>query len=322
MFVNKKIKCDKYEPDSSPDAWEHYKHFYKNSNLIMDNYDFDNLSSYTNYKELGEKCGQRYNDDWYNYANKICHNKKNNRLYALDKSAKKITDCQGVEWCCATRRIAGDCDFNFNEKKCKLFKALIGDSEQAQIQLDRCKEMHHTLLNFSLMEAMGNMQAYKGSNRYDRFDYFIYMLDLYFKGISVDILSNSTTENKGELIKYLNGYKDIYEYCKMVYFITDVTFVDKIILSGKKPIVDCSDVIRYMSLAEEFWTAKEFEFLKKEFLTVGNYFNNGGEIYKRDELLRKIETDLGLDSFDGELLIDNCVKRGFIIEIDNDIYTR
>lgn len=331
MFKNEKIECNQewnnekvnFDVDSSPRAWEHYRMFY--SKKIKENYDFDRLFYYTHYRNLeGIKCGYITNGVWYNYANQI-NNTKNNRLYALHTSAKKETeetDRGKIEWCGATRRLGGECDFNFNEKKYELFKQLIENNEQAKIQLDRCKEMHHTFLNFSLMEAIGGMQSFKGENKFDRLDTFIYELDRYLSGISRDILSSSSEENRGFLKNYLDDFKDIYEYCKEMYFIDEKTFVDEIIESGRKPIKNCSDVIRYMSLAEKFWAVKEFKFLKKEFLTVGDYFNEGGETYTKDELLISIENDLGLDKPDGEILINKCVERGFIYDCGGEIYTR
>ncbi len=322
MFINKEIKCSEFEPDSSPAAWEHYKQFYVESNFIRKNYNFENLNCYTYYKDLDRKCGYKTNEGWYNYVNIPKNNTDTNRLYALYKFAKHKTDENQNEWCCATRRVAGECDFNFNEKKCKLFKDLIGNNNQALKRLDRCKKMHHTLLNFSLMESMGNMQAFKGSNRLDRFDYFIYKLDQYFGGISGDIMSKSTIDNRGGLIEYLSEFGNIYKYCSEVYFLKDNKFVDEIIASGARSIRECDDVVRYMNLAEKFWATKEYAFLEKEFLIVGDCFNEGGETYTYDELSRKIEDDLGLGLSDARFLIKKCVERGFIIDCGNERYTR
>lgn len=326
MFINKKVEYKAcIEPDSSEEAWKHYEKYYLKSNSkfsIRSNYDFENLNYYTYYKELNRTCGEKFNGEYYNYANQKRASNGANRLYALQKFAKKITDSNNVEWWCATRRVGGDCDFNFNEKKYKLFKEIIGGDQQALQQLDRCKEMHHTLLNFSLMEATGNMQGFKGSNRFDRFDHFIYKLDQYFNGTSVDALSASSPENKGGLIAYLSNFKDIYEYCNEVYFIENTNFIDEIIKNGELPIKTCDDVVRYMNLAERFWSEKEFAFLKKEFLTVGEYFRDGGEAYTLDMLLLKIEKDLGCEPPEAKMLIEKCVERGFIIDCGNDKFTR
>ena len=60
----------------------------------------------------------------------------------------------------------------------------------------------------------------------------------------------------------------------------------------------------------------------KEFLTIGEYFSNGGETYTQAELLLMLERDLGYSEEEGKILIDNSVKYGFIVECDNGVYTR
>lgn len=62
--------------------------------------------------------------------------------------------------------------------------------------------------------------------------------------------------------------------------------------------------------------------LEKEILVIGEYFQNGGETYTRDELLNKIERDLAFDRKQGTSLIAKCVNKGFIIECSSGIYTR
>ncbi|WP_165062689.1 hypothetical protein [Adlercreutzia sp. ZJ154] len=273
MFKNKKIKSNGFEPDSSIEAWKHYKKYYLESNSefsIRKNYNFKNLHFYTYYTKLNRGCGEKF--DGYNYANLKIASNVANRLYALHNSAERKTNNCNVEWCCATRRVGGECDFNFNEEKCKLFQKLIGENEEALLQLKKCKEMHHTLLNFSLMEAMGSMQGFKGSNKFDRFDLFIYELDRYFQKSSEAVLSKSSSSNKSGLEDYLSSFKNIYEYCHEVYFIESEQLIDKIIKNGSLSIETCDDVIRYMNLAEMFWGEKEFAFLKKR-------VSNGGRLF-------------------------------------------
>lgn len=60
----------------------------------------------------------------------------------------------------------------------------------------------------------------------------------------------------------------------------------------------------------------------KEFLTIGEYFSNGGETYTQAELLLMLERDLGYSEEEGKILIANSVKKGFIEECDNGVYTR
>lgn len=61
--------------------------------------------------------------------------------------------------------------------------------------------------------------------------------------------------------------------------------------------------------------------LGNEYLILGEYFNNG-EVYTREELLNKIERDLGMNRRQGESLIADCINKGFIIECTSGVYTR
>ena len=190
-----------------------------------------------------------------------------NRLFVLQKGTK-FEISENNEFIAATNRLGGDCDFNFNNKKFSLFLEIIeSDSIASQReknnaikQLSKCRDMHHTLLNFSLMQSIGNMQKFKGSNQYDRLDTFVYELDKYYQGVSNSILQYSSPRNKPSLILFLNDFKDIYEYCATFYFIKEETFIDEIIKQGSMPIRNVIELMRYMDLAEKYWAKKEFEF--------------------------------------------------------------
>ena len=108
------------------------------------------------------------------------------------------------------------------------------------------------------MQSVGNMQGFKGSNRFDRFDTFVNELSQYYSGLNVNVLSASSDQNKFALVSYLNNsFDDVYDYCKSICFISSKEFVDKIISQGSMPIITCDDVVRYMNLAEEYWNLKE-----------------------------------------------------------------
>lgn len=306
-----------FEPDSSPAAWAHYKKYYL-SDILRDNYNFEKLYFYTHRNET------YLNDAPLKYLNlPIDDDSTHNRLYAIEKV--EIKKHNGVETFAPTNRLGGDCDFNFNEHKVEFFGNIVGKGNP---QLKRCAEMHHTLLNFSLMEAMGCMQCVKGSDTYDRFDVFILRLYEYFSGENKKVLSKATYCNKPALEQYLEMFKrknakeSIYNYFKTIYFIDDHKFVDKVLEQGALPISKSEHVIRYMNLAEEFWFKKEQKLLKREFLTIGSYFPDGSETYTKDELLEKLENDLGFDKETGINFVERCEELGFVRKTDNNSYTR
>lgn len=248
-----------FDPDSSPEAWDHYQEYYN---------DVGSLGKLT-----------------------LVNQKDYNRL----KSEISV--------CGITYDIAGDCSFNFNEKKVKIFKTIINgdpsisdeDKKKLKELLDKCNENHYTLLNFDLIPVTGGMNNLKGNLKYkdenvmvhdmgkpptygllDRLDTFIYFLDYSFKKRNefinskhIDLkaigefFSNSvfTTSMKYENFKVLydllEKYSDIYEYCEVFYKIDSRKFVKKLIENGKKPIITAKDIENYMKLAYEFWNIKE-----------------------------------------------------------------
>ena len=61
---------------------------------------------------------------------------------------------------------------------------------------------------------------------------------------------------------------------------------------------------------------------RKDIQLIGEYFQNGGERYSREELLRKFENDLGYDNTRAKKLITECQVYGFLTCVENDVYTR
>lgn len=311
MFKNIKIDSEQclngikldFEPDSSPMAWEHYRKYYS-----FPDYDFDNLCFYNHCKEVKNKY----------FVNKP--KSEGNRLYAL---AKNTIIENG--FCESTTRLGGDTDFNFNNKKAILFRRIIGNDSGILAQLDRCVNKHHTLVNFSLMQAMGDMQGQKGEDPFDRFDVFVFNLDRFFSGLPNNILNSSraSDSNKKHLSLFLKQkYNNVYDYMRKTYFIKNEALVDKIIAQGAMEIKTKDDVVRYMNLAEEVWNTKEFYFLNKEFITIGDYFKDGGETYTLEELLLMLERDLGYSAEDGKILVRECVEQGYIVACGSGVYTR
>lgn len=277
-FENKKVDNVKringkdytFEHDSSEEAWKHYKIIYfkpDGSSRINSKYDLKNE------KQQLVLC---------NYKDKKYYNEPNskypyvNRYYWL--SGEATYDEKSSEYSREDANLSGDCDFNFNESKCRIFEHMVKEEykdcsrmqKYALDLLEECKNMHHSLLNFSLMQTKGNMQGFKGSclnngvyASLDRADTLVSYLASYYqlqerqKDTSY-ILVNAGA-NKKTLKNYLDSFDGIYNYCHKIYFIDDRAFVDKMIKEGCLCIKTGHHVIRYMLLALEFWDKKEFK---------------------------------------------------------------
>lgn len=263
-----------FDPDSSPEAWEYYRKCYTVEK-------WGSLKQY-NLNEL--HFFEYFNGDYVDAPLSFY-----NRLNALPNEAEvTVPENNGYRFYKATRRLAGETDFNFNDIKYSRYKKMLfeqymkNEVDQETLhknfeKLDKCNQMHHTVLNFSLMQVMGNMQGIKSKGLFlnrkyeylDRLDTFVYMLSCCLNKIGTDELNNDSiiqnvtaVENKEELKKYLKEFSNIYDYCKKVYFIEEKEFVDKVIESGKKPITSGKEVVGYMSLAFQFWNKKK-EYLEK-----------------------------------------------------------
>jgi hypothetical protein len=110
------------------------------------------------------------------------------------------------------------------------------------------------------MPITGNMQDVKGSDKYDRFDKFVYLLSIYYNQTSIEdreksqILSHATKVNKPVLMKYLDSFNSVFEYCREIYFI-DESFVKELIANSNNGIGihDEKAAIQYMNLAKEYF---------------------------------------------------------------------
>ena len=212
--------------------------------------------------------------------------KENNRLLAVNIESLEYP--QFNEWI-GEIKIGGETDFNFKSgcktnQKYEYYCKLIVDEEtftkeEKDLYLKKLNEYrdnkHHSLENFSLMLVTGSLNNVKGSLAQDRIDKFIYILNDYFllrniKEFEHIIFSKAIAKNKDEVTKrnntlklkrilyeYLNLFADIYDYCFKIYKITDKKLVDDLIESGKNPIKDGKDVVRYMELAERYWDMKK-----------------------------------------------------------------
>jgi len=270
--------CDSYkdhtskqfDPDSSPYAWKHYENLYKKHwnrfskddhavKYLIENYDLqpDGL--------------------------------KNNRLY------NKKENVFGV-----APSLSGETDINLKMGHYTHFAnrletiakndGNLSKETKAEISnlLNGLTKLHHTLVNFSLMQSMGRLQQYKKTICGERIDTFIYDLNilynlcaskingeiesLFMELINMEgknlikqlyIMYPESKENIIELLNYLMQFQDIYDYCEKIYFLekdykieTSKLLVDALIESGDKPLDSANRVIEYIKLAIDFWNAK------------------------------------------------------------------
>lgn len=70
------------------------------------------------------------------------------------------------------------------------------------------------------------------------------------------------------------------------------------------------------------YTSKNKNKVANDIVVVGDYFPSGGETYTLNELLLKIESDLGYDKKKANELIEICVANNFMIDCGNGSYTR
>lgn len=225
-----------HDPDSSRDTWE--KLF-----QVIYGEKFGQYLDIFNIEDTETSTPKR----WYAKINK-------NKCSELRKEYNKF-------------KMAGDCDFNFNAKKIELYREVL-NGEESNL-LAECANMHHNLYNFSFMPITGNMQNVKGSDKYDRFDRFIYLLSIYYSQTSDEnrqecqVLSHATKNNKPALMNYLSRFNSVFEYCREIYFI-DESFVKKLITNYQNDIQDEKKaVIQYMNLAKEYWGIRKSSFKEK-----------------------------------------------------------
>lgn len=177
--------------------------------------------------------------------------------------------------------ISGETDFNFSDKlyivgrktKYKYYSEILETIEDIECRqkcielLNYCCNMTNKIVNFSLMQTTGALQAAKGVfTATDRIDTFIHVLNNYYLGIDEMVLSRCTAASTvNKLRGYLDLFKDtvlpensIYKYCSEVYHISSRGLVDDLIKSGRCTICTVDELIDYMILAVRFWNSKSY----------------------------------------------------------------
>ena len=233
-----------YDPDSSPKSWKYYSHSYEHHYRLFSKFSFKN-PEYAKWEN-------------FSYVNKLDENVPYQRLYVFADEGDVFESAPHVF------RLGGETDWDFKEdsnrrknKFGKLSKFIKND--HVKKRLVECKRMHHTLLNFSIMPATGNMQGIKSEGYgdwLDRFDSFASIIDDYYQKKNELLLSKSKA-NQNSLVSYLSNFKGVDDYFNQHYFIDNTDFIQRLVLSGKSDLNNEEHVKRYISLAEEYWNLKE-----------------------------------------------------------------
>lgn len=78
----------------------------------------------------------------------------------------------------------------------------------------------------------------------------------------------------------------------------------------------------YWRNGSPYGVKKKTNLTSRRMLMIGELFPDGGEVYSHNDLLKKIEELLGYDKSQGERLINDCLKTGFLTQMNEQTYTR
>lgn len=275
---------NKYDPDSSPKAWEYYLKTYKNIFKESSDKESSELNdTYDTYKEpiKNPEDGDKTVSFWYEWYKSSSYIRiYGTFLYSKPNETLKLTTPKLLSG--QNIGIGGDCCFNFNTDK---FGKFININKQDDVRkiLVLCSALHYSPINFALMPKNGGMNNISGDGRQgglDRFDTFISALDLYFKNkenpIAIKLIAEFES-SQNSLVPFLQWIDSFENYLKLFYpelLIDDrkeyndkEKLLDRLIESGKKPI-DEGYVLEYIELAIRFWEAKL------------NYYNKQNQLQK------------------------------------------
>lgn len=260
--------------DSDRTAWAFFQEFYRGTMLeekfYIDEprgckYAWDYRHRRMPYlaMELG-KCKNRPSGcEW---CKKVDRLKECGGPYAIVAFAKRDEGNPGSGRCPALDRVAGNCDFNFNDRKQSMLFDIAGSDSDLKVNIE---EMHNRYLdepNISLMFVPGNLQRIQsaglalGPNKFeylDRLDSLIFHLNMFYsrnpewRDYCDCVPKIPKGPNRDALEDYLGWFSNVYDYCEQVYGIgRDLT--DEMIDAGGEPL-NATCLGRYLDLAKQFW---------------------------------------------------------------------
>ena len=254
------IKTSELDFDANKEQWAHYQEIYAELNIETDKLYLDN----NNKRLLGR----------FEYSNGFSQ---------IDKEPGENPSIV----------LSGDSFFNFNDKKIAAFNSIPGLSVATKEKLTSFSAYHNTKENCVLMPVTGGMNNVKGKayfkngsllisgngtprkTAYDRPDTLVYMIDLFFT-TRMDLLNlkeagvfytqsifrdSISTLNFPVYYDFMNSFPSAFEFCK-IFFKLDKTLFTKMVESGGKPIENETDLLSYLSLAQDYWKHRKTSLLR------------------------------------------------------------
>lgn len=285
-------KKNVYDPDSSLRAWEYYFKMYYEFLSNVEEEDKNLLFE----EELGKKFWP-IDNVYKRVVGTFCYFENKDYIwpYKLDRCWLKEGQNIGI---------AGDCVFNFNEKKVSHFwKMIKKDNNKKNQQKNQqikeilllCSSMHHSPFNFSLMPTNGGLNDIKGIGL-DRIDIFLNKL----KNIYDDLKKLDESGIKKSDIKEFENYIHIHiqkkgkigeidvstrggkalihflwcigsfkNYCKIFYQLDyeeneNNNLVQRLLDNADKSIENPDQLVEYMKLAVEYWKKQKEKYDENE----------------------------------------------------------
>lgn len=256
-----------YDPDSSLRAWEYYFEMYYEFLSNVEEEDKDLL--------FKEKFGKKFwlsGNAYKRVVGTFCYFENDKYIWPYKLDRDKLKEDQNIG-------IAGDCVFNFNEKKVPNFEKIIkkdnlndqNTKEQIKVVLSLCSKMHYSPFNFSLMPTTGGLNNIKGRKALDRIDVFLNTLKNIYEKIEKkeEIEEINVTKTTGRaLIHFLKCIGSFENYCKIFYQLDyketkEKDLVERLLANGKnEDIENPYQLVEYMKLAVEYWEKQKEKYKK------------------------------------------------------------
>ena len=178
----------------------------------------------------------------------------------------------------------GDVDFNLGFTKASdllgeldvMTGLKVDEKELLENLINDCARLNYSLINYSVLPTIGNLQGAKEKLGNDRLDTFIWALSMYYDGKEALILNNSScsSNNMFELKRILDEFGSLEEFCWQVYGISG-DIINKHIDSGSKALNTYDNMIQFFESVIQYWIIRFNDFDHNNCRT--KYYKMGGE---------------------------------------------